>query len=187
MDKIQFLGIGIILTIGIGTTGIFILFDPFNILNPNSQTNDVDDPIDPPDQINNGNNQSHSFSGYNFTTFEWQYSTPWEQGISNTTFSDMEIFVPTGTKSIVVIRNGYIVYEKYYSGLNSTQHHVYSVTKSIISMLIGIALDNGFINSTEDRVLDFFPEKTFENVDDQKERMTLYHLLTMTHGIEWEE
>ncbi|MHA2278106.1 MAG: serine hydrolase domain-containing protein, partial [Candidatus Kariarchaeaceae archaeon] len=194
MNRIQVLGIGIILIVGIGTAGIFIIFDPFNFINPNDQTNqtdnDIDDPIDPPDSTNqtNGNiNQTSTFTGNNFTAYEWDYSTPWEQGFSNTTFTNMEIFVPDGTKSIIVVRNGHIVYEKYYSGSNDTQHHIYSVTKSIVSILIGIAIDYGFINSTNDKVMDFFPNKTIENVDDRKERMTLYHLLTMTHGIDWEE
>jgi hypothetical protein len=94
MNKIQVLGIGIILIVSIGTTGVFIVFDPFNIINPIDQTNqtndDRDDPIDPPDKTN----QNTTFSGYNFTDFEWDYSTPWEQGFSNTTFSNMELFVP---------------------------------------------------------------------------------------------
>lgn len=89
---------------------------------------------------------------------------------------------------IVVIRHGVIVAERYYGGFNeSTRSEVYSVTKSFVSTLIGIALDRGILESIDQPVLGFFPDRTFDNVDARKQAMTIRNLLTMTSGLEWDE
>ena len=81
---------------------------------------------------------------------------------------------------IVVLKDGKTRYEKYFNGCDATSTlHVYSVTKSIISALIGIALDKGLINSIEQKVLDFFPDYPIEN-NKTIRGITLKHLLTMT-------
>ena len=60
---------------------------------------------------------------------------------------------------MVVLKEGKLVYEKYFRECTrESQVHVYSVTKSIISILIGIAIDKGYIQSIDQKVLDFFPE-----------------------------
>ncbi|GIN85189.1 penicillin-binding protein [Heyndrickxia sporothermodurans] len=89
---------------------------------------------------------------------------------------------------IVVVRNGYIAYEKYYNGygLDDT-HHVASVTKSIISALIGIAIDAGYIQNIDQKVLDFFPDYVPDANDSQKREITLRHLLTMTAPYPFED
>jgi parallel beta-helix repeat protein len=66
-------------------------------------------------------------------------------------------------------------------------HPLYSVTKSFSSALIGIAIKEGFIDGVLHKVLDFFPNRTFANMDSQKEAITLEHLLTMTSGLPWDE
>ncbi|GAH81313.1 unnamed protein product, partial [marine sediment metagenome] len=59
-----------------------------------------------------------------------------------------------------------------------------SVTKSFTSTLIGIAINEGYIESVAEPVLEFFPERTIANVDANKEGMTLEDLLTMRSGFE---
>ena len=87
-------------------------------------------------------------------------------------------------RSVVVIRNGYIVTEAYFHPFRKdTWHIIHSCTKSITSALVGIAIDEGYIEGVEEGVLDFFPDKTFENVDKKKKTMTLEHLLTMSSGL----
>lgn len=87
-------------------------------------------------------------------------------------------------RSVVVIRNGYIVTEAYFHPFRKdTWHIIHSCTKSITSALVGIAIDEGYIEGVEEGVLDFFPDKTFENVDEKKKSMTLEHLLTMSSGL----
>jgi len=90
--------------------------------------------------------------------------------------------------SIIIIRNGFIVtewYEDYYN--KNSLFVVYSVTKSVTSALIGIAIDKGYIASINELVIDFFPEKNISNLDAYKESMTIEHVLTMTTGLDWDE
>jgi len=63
---------------------------------------------------------------------------------------------------------------------NSTK--VYSITKSIISILIGIMVDKGLIKNIHERIHHYFPE-IFEFHEPMKEEITLFHLLTMTSGL----
>ncbi len=82
---------------------------------------------------------------------------------------------------VVVLKNGMVSYEKYFKGCTENSHvHVYSVTKSIISALIGIALDKGHIKSIEQRVLDFFPEYQVKKGEHTIQNITIQDMLTMT-------
>jgi CubicO group peptidase (beta-lactamase class C family) len=105
--------------------------------------------------------------------------------------------------SILIVKDGKLVLEEYFSGYTwnyndpqfkgeltdygiDTIHNLASVTKSITSALVGIAIDRGFIQAVDERVFLFFPE--YSNLsDEQKEVITLDHLLTMSSGLEWNE
>ncbi len=82
---------------------------------------------------------------------------------------------------LVIMKNGQFIYENYFNNCtcNSTLH-VYSVTKSIVSVLIGIALDKGYISSIDQKILDFFPNYDVKTKDSCFQELTLRHLLTMT-------
>lgn len=85
------------------------------------------------------------------------------------------------TAGIVILKDGNTVYENYFNGCRSTSHiHVYSVTKSIISLLIGIAIDKGYIKSTSQKVLDFFPDYIIKKGEKKIQNITLKDILTMT-------
>ncbi len=85
---------------------------------------------------------------------------------------------------LVVVHNGVIVVEEYYYIYKeSTLHETYSVTKSVISALVGIALNQGCIESIEDPVLPYFPEMVLQNVNEQKESLTIKDFLTMSSGL----
>lgn len=87
--------------------------------------------------------------------------------------------------SVVVIRNGRVVLNAGFSPFSSRwRHDLASVTKSLTSTLIGIAVDQGHITGVETPVLDYFPDLTIANLSPRKERMTLEHLLTMRSGFE---
>lgn len=61
--------------------------------------------------------------------------------------------------SILVIRNGPIVTERYYSPYEqTTKHDLHSTAKNVVSALVGIAMDEGFIGGVEDPVLSYFPD-----------------------------
>ncbi len=125
-------------------------------------------------------------------TEEWILSTPNAQGMNQSRLEEMVEFILDNNyalESVVIIRNGYIAFQESDFGrlkdLNQ-KRILYSVTKSITSALIGIAIDKGYINSTTQKVIDFFPNKTIANLDSRKRNMTIEHLLTMSPGMEWE-
>ncbi|MGB7114513.1 MAG: serine hydrolase domain-containing protein, partial [Anaerolineales bacterium] len=87
--------------------------------------------------------------------------------------------------SVLVVRNGYLVLDAYVYPFRPGETHIlYSVTKSVVSALIGIAIEQGYIESLDQHGLDFFPDREVKNLDEYKEAMTLEHLLTMTSGLE---
>lgn len=82
---------------------------------------------------------------------------------------------------IVVQKNGNKLYENYFNGYAADHAiHVYSVTKSIVSGLIGIALDRGQIKSVDQKVLDFFPDYAVQAGEKTIQEVTIKNLLTMT-------
>ena len=88
--------------------------------------------------------------------------------------------------SVLIAKDGKLVFEKYFDGfyindLNSLQ----SCTKSIGSILIGLAIDNGFVKGVNQKVLDFFPGYRYE-VDKKWNDIELKHLLTMSVGLNWD-
>ena len=120
-------------------------------------------------------------------TQDWRTSTPEEQGMSSERLADMLGAIQQqdhGIDGVSVIRNGYMVIDATVHPFRpGSKHIIHSCTKSLISALIGIAIDKGHIESVNQPVLDFFPGRTVANLDADKERMTLEHLLTMTSGL----
>jgi CubicO group peptidase (beta-lactamase class C family) len=125
-------------------------------------------------------------------TGNWTTSTLLEQGIDPSKIKDLKSFINRFDKeihSMLIVRNGYLVEEEYF-GVDSRRdipHWIYSVTKSITATLVGIAIDHGYLTGVNQTVIDFFPNRTFQNVDSNKQNITIEHLLTMTSGLEWEE
>ena len=82
---------------------------------------------------------------------------------------------------IVIQKNGMGLYENYFNGYTAdTAVHVYSVTKSAFSTLIGIAIDEGHIKSVDQKVLDFFLDYTVKTGEKTIRGITIKNLLTMT-------
>lgn len=69
----------------------------------------------------------------------------------------------------------------------SDLHTLQSVTKSITSILVGIAIERGEIASVDTPLISWFDTTRIANLDDRKRRITLRHILTMTPGIAWNE
>jgi CubicO group peptidase (beta-lactamase class C family) len=90
--------------------------------------------------------------------------------------------------SLLVIRNGYLVFERYYHGSHAGQaNNIKSMSKSVLSVLTGIAIEDGRIGGTSRRLHEFFPEFFHAGLDARKFDITLEHMLTMTAGFEWDE
>ncbi len=118
----------------------------------------------------------------------WPISTPEEQGLDSETLAQMLAQIKGEDykiDSVLVVRNGYLVLDAYVHPFRpGDTHNLYSVTKSVVSALVGIALEQGYIESLDQHVLDFFPDREVNNLDNGKADMTLEHLLTMTSGLE---
>ena len=85
------------------------------------------------------------------------------------------------TAGMVVRKDGKTLYEKYFNECTAESRiHVYSVTKSIISLLLGIALDKGYLTSINQKVLDFFPDYSVKKREKTIQNVTIKNLLTMT-------
>jgi CubicO group peptidase (beta-lactamase class C family) len=122
-----------------------------------------------------------------FSTYEWETSTPEEQGINssqlNAAFQEAE--KRTHIYSIVVIKNGYLIGEKYYNSYNkNSAFNIRSVSKSFLSAMTGIAIREKFIKNVDEKMLDFYPEYVTGDLDQRKFNITIEHLLTMQGGIE---
>jgi CubicO group peptidase (beta-lactamase class C family) len=90
-------------------------------------------------------------------------------------------------ESIIVYSDGEIKFEKYYNGFKKDSlHQIQSQTKSIVALLMGIAIDKGFVKSENEPVSKYFPEY-FNNENELKKTVTIRDLLTMSAGFEWEE
>lgn len=87
---------------------------------------------------------------------------------------------------MVVRKDDQILYEKYFNDCNaSSRFHVYSVSKSVLSILFGIAIDKGYIKSIDQKVLDFFPDYKIKKNENAIQNITLKHLLTMTASFKY--
>ncbi|MBU0476302.1 MAG: beta-lactamase family protein [Bacteroidetes bacterium] len=90
-------------------------------------------------------------------------------------------------KSFVIYHNGKIIKEAFFNeGGSDVPHDVRSVTKSVISLLVGIAIDKGFIQSAEQPIGDYL-RPIYSDISIEKANIKISHLLTMSSGIEWYE
>ena len=88
------------------------------------------------------------------------------------------------TDGIVVLHRGKIIYERYARGWDrTTPHRMYSVTKSVVSALVGIAIGEGYIDSVQQKVIEFYPDAVIAPGQESKLDMTIEHLLTHSSGL----
>lgn len=87
--------------------------------------------------------------------------------------------------SILIIKDGKLVFEEYFYEHNRSKlHELRSASKSFVSALTGIAIDQGFIKSKEEKVLGFFPEYALANNSNGKKEITIENLLTNQSGLD---
>lgn len=92
--------------------------------------------------------------------------------------------VETQTIAFLVLKNDSLYYEEYWDGYDANSlTNSFSAAKSIVSILIGIAIDEGKIKSVDQKVSDFIPEYHHG----LNAELTIKHLLTMTASIDWDE
>jgi CubicO group peptidase (beta-lactamase class C family) len=122
-------------------------------------------------------------------TKAWPISTPEEQGMQSGALARLvETVGKYPQDSLLVVRHGKIVLDAYYTPYQpNIAHDLRSVTKSVVSTLTAIEIGNGQLDSVDHPVIDLFPDKPIQNIDENKKAMTVQHLLDMTSGIEWTE
>ncbi|MEJ2206348.1 MAG: serine hydrolase [Gemmatimonadota bacterium] len=92
-----------------------------------------------------------------------------------------------GIRSLLVQRDGVLIAEEYFQGAPADSlYQVWSVTKSIMSILTGIALERGDLTSLDQTLADFLTP-VVDSLPDDKGRISIRNLLTMTCGLEWHE
>jgi CubicO group peptidase (beta-lactamase class C family) len=99
--------------------------------------------------------------------------------------------------SVLLVKNGKLVVEEYFPGQDSegqfhafqrdTLHELHSATKSVNSILIGIAIDQHLIRGVDEKISVFFPEYSDIFADGKKDTIELKHCLSMTAGLSWDE
>ena len=92
----------------------------------------------------------------------------------------------SGTTAFLVIHDDRLLYERYFDGYDESSIHTsFSMAKSFASALVGIAIDEGHINSVNEPITNYIPELLEK--DERFESITIRHLLTMSSGIKYEE
>ncbi|NHJ31355.1 MAG: serine hydrolase [Asgard group archaeon] len=127
-------------------------------------------------------------------TEEWAVTSPFIQQMNGLQLNRIDDYIENWNDEhqlshmdqLVVIRNGYLIKEWYSIFYDAEDiHPLWSVTKSFICTLMGIAIEEGFIPSVSEYVLDYFSDRVIANVDSRKEAMTIEHLLMMSTGLDY--
>lgn len=154
------------------------------------------------------------YRGEYWPTSSWRSCRPEEVGMDSNKLLKVYNYVADPamfTKGIAIIRNGYIVGESYFDGKSQdTRFESYSMAKSFMSALIGIALDLEILQSVDTPIFHFYPElmqkkgirvrgilneslsasgETSSEVlhPSGKRFITIKHILQMSSGLEWNE
>src|SRR5476651_123781 len=118
----------------------------------------------------------------------WPIASPASQGIDaaalQAVFDGAAERTDFALNGIAVVRNGYLVGERYYGSAPSALFAIHSVTKSVASMLVGIALDQGKLKNLDQTVGELLPEAAAKAPDSAVNRMALMEILTQTSGLQ---
>lgn len=99
--------------------------------------------------------------------------------------SDIQANKLVNTHSVLIAKEGKLVYENYFEGFNADiPHDLRSASKSISSAIIGIAIDEGIIENVDQKLYDFLPEEYQSTKDELKSKISLKDLLTMSSGLD---
>lgn len=124
-------------------------------------------------------------------TEKWSKSSPEKQGMDSSKLLLVKDYIKPNENylhSLLIARHGYIVFEEYYNGYSETSlNSLQSITKSIVSALTGIALNEGFLESVDQRVEEIYPQYFNAGTDEKKRSITIEHLLTMSAGFKWQQ
>jgi CubicO group peptidase (beta-lactamase class C family) len=120
-------------------------------------------------------------------TDAWRTAPPEDHGLDADELRLLERTLtasyPT-VRSVVIVRDGHLIYERYRQGLDAMDgHDVRSVTKSVVSALVGIALAAGALESPDQTLGELFADRLPADADPKMGGVTVRHLLSMTSGL----
>jgi len=112
---------------------------------------------------------------------------PGQDALTLRSSDELDQFLTSGeTSAFLVVRDGVLVHEWYEEGRSPDElHNSFSVSKSILSTTIGMAVEEGYISSINDPITDYVPELLER--DPRFGDITLRHLITMSSGIAYDE
>ena len=120
-------------------------------------------------------------------TAGWRTAAPRDQGMDPAVLNDLDTLVPDRypqVRSLLVVRHGYLVYEHYWQGFDAADgHDSDSVTKSVTSALVGIALGERRLKSLDQTVGELLAAHLPKHADRRFAQVTVQQLLTMTGGL----
>ncbi len=122
--------------------------------------------------------------------YQWPNALPESRGMDSglLTMAVTQAENLTFVDGLIVIRNGFIVAERYYNDYHTSKpHNIMSVSKSFLSAITGLAFEQGYLDSLDHPILEYFPEYENLDLDPRKQDITIRHLLTMRMGIINEE
>jgi CubicO group peptidase (beta-lactamase class C family) len=120
----------------------------------------------------------------------WDISTAAEQGLDTGRVYEMyqEASRISHLYSLIIVKNGSLVAEAYFNGKGFYDaNSIASVTKSVVSTLAGIALDQHILTGVNQKITVFFPEIDWAAQDPGKSLITVQQILQMRSGYPWEE
>ena len=122
----------------------------------------------------------------------WRSATPAAEGMDSALLDSTVARIPQrhpNVYALLVVRHGYVVTEDYFGGHNADESFdLRSATKSVTSILVGIAIAHHALLGVDQRIVDVLPSALVgDSIGERKRRITLRHLLTMTSGLEWSE
>jgi CubicO group peptidase (beta-lactamase class C family) len=132
----------------------------------------------------------------------WSVASAAEQGMAiaglETMMNDIRAGQYPNIDAVVIARNGALVFDETIRTTTDEEdrrvgnadpdvHTQFSATKSITSLVVGIAIDEGYIDGVDTPYLGLFPYTDYENWDERKSDITLHHVLAMQLGLAWNE
>jgi CubicO group peptidase (beta-lactamase class C family) len=120
-------------------------------------------------------------------TAGWRTAAPSDQGMDPAVLGDLDTQVPQQypqVRSLLVVRHGYLVYERYWQGFDAADgQQLHSITKSIVSAAVGIALHERHLKSLDQTVGELLASHLPKDADPRLRQVTVRQLLTMTGGL----
>jgi CubicO group peptidase (beta-lactamase class C family) len=123
----------------------------------------------------------------------WQRGSLEHARLAPARFHALEAAITSGElkkiQSVLVVRDGKLVYEGYFNGADArTLMDVRSASKTVTSMLVGIAIDRGMLSGAQAKIVPFFPDKQpLANPDRRKDQITVEDFLTMSSLLECDD